>query len=80
MAGLGNDSWAHMEKNEKDGRALLRMAGGWGQTMSDVVILNNLHNKRDACEETTKVKQIIKCSRYQDKTESIILLRVLFSL
>jgi len=69
-----------VEQNERDGRAVLRMAGGWGQTMSDMVILYNLNNKRDACEETKKVKQIIKCSRYQDKTEPIILLRGLFSL
>jgi len=80
MAGLWNNSWAHVEKNERDGRAFLSLAGGWGQTMSDVVILYNLHNMRDACEETKKVKQIIKCSRYQDKTEPIILLRGLFSL
>ena len=37
--GLWNDSGAHVEQNETEGRAFLRMAGGWGQTVSDMVIL-----------------------------------------
>jgi len=74
MAGLRNDSWAHVEKNEGDGREFLRMAGGCRQTMSDVVMLYNLHHKRCACEEMKKVGQIIKCAKYRDETEPIILL------
>jgi len=33
------------------------------QTMSDMVMLYNLRNKRCACEKK-KIKQIIKCSKY----------------
>jgi len=80
MVGLRNDSWAHVEKNKGDGEEFLRMVGGCRQTMSDVVMLYNLHNTRCASEKTKKVKQIIKCSKYQDKTEPIILLRALFPL
>jgi len=80
MAGLRNDSWAHVEKNEGDGWEFLRTAWGCRQTMSNVVMLYNLHNKRCACEATKKVEQIIKCSKYRDETEPIILLQALFSL
>jgi len=80
MAGLKNDSWAHVEKNEGNGWEFLRTAGGCRQTTSDVVMLYNLPNKRCACEGTKKVGQIIKCSKYRDETEPIILLQGLFSL
>ena len=63
-AGFTNDGWAHVEKNEGDGRGWLRTAGGCRQTMSDVVMLYNLQNKRSAWEKKKKVKRIIKCSKY----------------
>jgi len=49
------------------------------QTMSDMVMLYNLRNKRCACEKKKKIKQIIKCSKYSDKTEPTISLLALFS-
>jgi len=57
MAGLRNYSWAHVEKNEVDasGREFLRTAGGCRQTMSGVVMLYNLHNKRCGCEKRTRL-------------------------
>ena len=59
-----------MEKNKGRGREFLGTAGGCRQTMSDMVY--GLHNKQCAWEKTKKVKQIIKCSKYQDNIEPII--------